>query len=292
MFELQYPRRRRVARMAGFCLCATLAFFTDITALAEDSSVFSEHVENGLKAYKTKRYMAAVDAFRLAYKINPEPTLLFNIARSLERLGEIDDAILHYQTYVDAPGTTAQDRAQALEQIGALRKEKRARKNVEKSSMPALPPLHEKKPTSPVEADPKPDPAKSLGDASLGADALVVVVHKHNALAKMAPERLRDVYLGHHRQWADGRPIQMYARPSGSRVSKSFFRQLPRLTLTQYTRHWRRKQLTGESMPPRVVASAGKLLRLVARDEGAIGYLRMSEVSKLPEQVRVLVTLD
>src|SRR5262245_469757 len=52
--------------------------------------------DEGDKLYKQGQFAEAADRFSRAYEIDPEPTLLYNLARAYENMGELEKAS---QTY-------------------------------------------------------------------------------------------------------------------------------------------------------------------------------------------------
>ena len=52
-----------------------------------------KYTKKGLKRFKKKRYQDALDAFALAYELDPKHDLLFNMGRCYERLGNISKAL-------------------------------------------------------------------------------------------------------------------------------------------------------------------------------------------------------
>lgn len=84
-------------------------------------------VATAVEHFEARRYTEAIASFRAAYAIRPEPDLLYNIARSYERNGNVDDALTSYREFIAQPGSTAQLRAKALDNIDALQREKTSR---------------------------------------------------------------------------------------------------------------------------------------------------------------------
>lgn len=78
--------------------------------------------EQGASHYARREYRQAIDLFSKALAIDPDPNLLFNIARCHERLGEIQAAIDNYELFLSTPGADAQGRSRAQEALTALRK--------------------------------------------------------------------------------------------------------------------------------------------------------------------------
>ena len=264
--------------LLGFGLC--------VPANAQTEERFTALVQSGVSAYKAGQFKAAVDAFREAYKIRPDPTLLFNIGRSLERQGAIDDAINHYKAYVDAPGTTAEGRTAALEKIEALTKEKKIREKLKTngSNAPPLPKLSsERKEPTKVAPAPPPPQAKTPMD-------LVALVHASNTERALSFDDLRDIYLGRRKVWGNGARIKAYARPRTTKAGIQFFKKIDGLSAAQYARHWQRLQLAGSGMAPASISAVSGMLKAITTNKGGIGYLLRRELpKKLPPQVRIIV---
>ena len=249
---------------------------------------FKSLVSRGVKAYQARRYAEAVESFRKAYEIKQEPTLIYNIAQSLERMGQIDDAIAHYETYVEAPGTTADERADALEHLKALRREKAARdaeveKPVEGPKLPSIGGT-EKKTLPDVPPPPPPPPAET---PSAPGD-LVMIVHAKNPVKKLAGPTLKQIYLGKERVWPDGERIKAYSRPIATNAARAFFGAKTGLSARDYQRFWQQAQLTGEGLSPPIVADPKALLEIVAKNRGAVGFALRSELPQQLNGVRIV----
>lgn len=113
------------------CLWSSAVF-----AEAESGSgaSFDELVAEAMTHYSERRYAEAIEAFEAAYEVDPEPELVYNIARSHERLAHRDEALAAYQLFIGLPGTTGELRARALENISSLRQEIAAMEAAEASS--------------------------------------------------------------------------------------------------------------------------------------------------------------
>ena len=80
------------------------------------------HYELGMTAYGLGHFDRAIEAFTRAYKLDPAPILLFNIAQAHRKKGDRDQAISHYRRYLEAaPG--AEDRETVLARIRELEAE-------------------------------------------------------------------------------------------------------------------------------------------------------------------------
>lgn len=77
--------------------------------------------EQGADLYAARDYRRAIEKFIQAYAIEPDPNLLFNIARCYEELGDVDAAIEKYETFLKTPGADPRGQTRARESLAALR---------------------------------------------------------------------------------------------------------------------------------------------------------------------------
>jgi tetratricopeptide (TPR) repeat protein len=94
---------------------------------------FKGLVDAGLEAYAAKRYADAIAAFEQAYQLQPEPELVYNVARAHEKALHRDEAIAAYERFSRLPGTTAELRTKALGALESLRAEQAALEKAERS---------------------------------------------------------------------------------------------------------------------------------------------------------------
>jgi tetratricopeptide (TPR) repeat protein len=85
------------------------------------SSSLEQLNEEGATLYAARDYRRAIEKFIQAYAIEPDPNLLFNIARCYEELGEADAAIEKYETFLKTPGADTRGQKRARESLAALR---------------------------------------------------------------------------------------------------------------------------------------------------------------------------
>jgi tetratricopeptide (TPR) repeat protein len=90
-------------------------------APAASSSVDPKQVQaesfyaEGAKQYNLHAYAAAIDAFKRAYDLAPEPTILFDIAQAYRLLKDCENAASFYRTYLRAkPDAHDRDKADKL----------------------------------------------------------------------------------------------------------------------------------------------------------------------------------
>ena len=74
----------------------------------------------GVEDFRAKRYPAALQHFERAYKLDPSPVLIYNLARAHEEMGHAALAIEHYELYL-ARLPDASDRADVERRIRVMR---------------------------------------------------------------------------------------------------------------------------------------------------------------------------
>lgn len=87
---------------------------------------YKARVDNGKKAFSRGDYEAAIEEFKAAFDLKPTSAVLFNIAKSYERMGRYEEAIDYFQQYLDLDPNAA-DRPDVEEQIRRLKKSIRER---------------------------------------------------------------------------------------------------------------------------------------------------------------------
>ncbi|MBI4816174.1 MAG: hypothetical protein HY791_07950 [Deltaproteobacteria bacterium] len=87
---------------------------------AEPGPNFEQIVAWGMERFLKKDYRNAINIFYSALEVQPEPNLIFNIARCHEYLGEDSEAIKRYQQFVANPASGLAERVKALGYITGI----------------------------------------------------------------------------------------------------------------------------------------------------------------------------
>jgi tetratricopeptide (TPR) repeat protein len=74
----------------------------------------------GVAMYRSDKYDWAIKKFEEAYKLFPDPKLLYNIGRCHEAKGNIEKAIEHYERCAQSPITKPEVRRKAEEKLASL----------------------------------------------------------------------------------------------------------------------------------------------------------------------------
>src|SRR4051794_10001770 len=85
-----------------------LAPSTGWTRAAPDKGSSGYWVKEGEKLYQAGKYREAAEALIKAQNLEPNPRLIYNIARAFDQAGDVVTALQYYQQYVgSAEGTDA-----------------------------------------------------------------------------------------------------------------------------------------------------------------------------------------
>lgn len=94
---------------------------TEDELAAEAAKKAKLHYQRGTEAYSVGRYLDAIRELEEAYRLSGESVLLFNIAKSYEKLEEFPQAIRHLRDYLDlTPLLSDEDRASVETTIKSL----------------------------------------------------------------------------------------------------------------------------------------------------------------------------
>ncbi len=77
---------------------------TVLTSLTLSFAAFGgakEHFINGSEYYDTGQYKEAIDEFEKAYRLDPKPLLLYNIAQAYEKIGKLNKAVEYLKQFLE-----------------------------------------------------------------------------------------------------------------------------------------------------------------------------------------------
>ncbi len=128
--------------------------------------------------------------------------------------------------------------------------------------------------------------------------AFVVITHRAGWPLPKDEGRVRDllaqIFLRLVPEWPDGLPAYPIARPAGHPASRLLRAHVFRRTAAELDHHWTVMSRRFGQEPPPVVGSARLLLRLVARQPGAVGILSADELPApafWPQEARIAAVL-
>lgn len=119
------------------------------------------------------------------------------------------------------------------------------------------------------------------------AERLAIIVHV-DRVVELDLEAIAQIYLKTRRFWRTGEPIIPVNREADSAPRELFTRRVLHSDARQLGIYWNRQYFQGV-LPPATLASDEAILRFVARDRRAIGYV---DASVLDGSVRVVMILE
>jgi tetratricopeptide (TPR) repeat protein len=111
--------------------------FASSEALADDTKQGSrarELFREGAERFKSGDFRGALERFEQAYQLDPNPILVYNMARAHESLGDIEDAMVAYQHYLELD-PNASDRGAVEQRIATLRRDLEERRALEQRAL-------------------------------------------------------------------------------------------------------------------------------------------------------------
>ena len=96
MYDKNQPRNIRQL------LCAAGVLFILLGSATAHAQDFKTHYDLALALYQAQKFEESIPEFKAAYKLNPKPALLFNLAQAYRKAGHPREAVEHYDMYLSA----------------------------------------------------------------------------------------------------------------------------------------------------------------------------------------------
>ncbi len=106
------------------------------------------------------------------------------------------------------------------------------------------------------------------------AMAQVVIVNSDNPVSQLSRDQLRTLFAMRVSQWANQTPVHVYVLPDNHPLHIDFCKKILELFPYQLRRIWDRQVFSGTGIAPITVKSEQDMIAHIARDKGAIGYIR------------------
>ncbi len=154
---------RRLATIAVLMLGAPIVYAED-SEDAEITRVAKEHYKLGLEAFKAGKCTDAIKELKRAYSLKRLAPLLINIAKTYEKLGDIDSEIYYYKKYL-AEAPDAKDRDQVEQALADAEAAKKGHSTTPEEAPEAAPPPRAAKKVPPAEEAGSPDAVPPVEEA-------------------------------------------------------------------------------------------------------------------------------
>jgi len=127
--------------------------------------------------------------------------------------------------------------------------------------------------------------AMSLG-VSAQANDVVAVVSAESTVTTLGRNQAVDIFLGRASRFPDGTRAVPIDQIEGAAARDVFYANFAGMSAAQVKAHWSKIIFTGRGLPPRAVPTSSEVIKLVAANPNAIGYI---EPDSVDDSVRVLM---
>jgi ABC-type phosphate transport system substrate-binding protein len=117
---------------------------------------------------------------------------------------------------------------------------------------------------------------------------LKLIAHPSRA-GTLTESDVRAIYLKQKRFWNDGRPIVPINREAGSDTRERFSDKIFGQDSRRLATYWNQRYFESGEFPPATLASEEAVMRFVAGNENAIGYVTVDDVG---DSVAVVLALE
>lgn len=124
--------------------------------------------------------------------------------------------------------------------------------------------------------------------ASVCDAQLVVIVSANNPVTSLSENEVADIYLGRTSQLPSGAEVRPIDLADDAANRASFYRIVCGKSPAQLRSYWSKLIFTGEGQPPREVADAEAMKKLVASGTNVIGYIDKAQLDASVKPVLAL----
>ena len=110
-------------------------------------------------------------------------------------------------------------------------------------------------------------------------EVIVVVVNKANAAKTLDRDELRLIFQTTKRSWSDGENVTPYNLPDDSSLRHGFDAAVLGLDPERVARYWIDRKIRGDAHPPSELLSTALVVKAVAKNKGAIGYVAKGDAN-------------
>lgn len=124
------------------------------------------------------------------------------------------------------------------------------------------------------------------------AETVAVIVNRDNPRKAMSRDEIQMVYTNSTLAWPDGTPIIIYDLSVQDPLRGAFSEKVLGKAPAKVAEEWAHLKITNQAKnPPMAVKSEALIIRRVAREKGAIGYVSLSAVVD-NQDIRVVNTIQ
>ncbi len=121
---------------------------------------------------------------------------------------------------------------------------------------------------------------------------LLVIVNKENAMSSLSKQQVIDLFMGRTPYFPSGDAVVKLDAPSSSKVRENFYQSLVQMSLPEINAYWARLMFSGRATPPMQVPKEQDVIKLVASNSNAIGYVLKSSSGELNDDVKTIFVIS
>jgi len=123
-------------------------------------------------------------------------------------------------------------------------------------------------------------------------EPVAVIVNKANPVGSLSEAYIKKIYTNGVLSWPDGIPITMYDLSLQDRLRAAFSEKILGMPADRVAEEWAHLKITNQAKnPPYTMKSEALIIRRVAAEKGAIGYVSYS-AARNSQDVRIVNTLQ
>lgn len=112
-----------------------------------------------------------------------------------------------------------------------------------------------------------------FGMSSSASGEVAVIVNSGNSESDVSLGELKSIYFGENKKWGNGSKIVLVDQKSNKELCEKFYKTTTGKSPSALKEIWIKKMLTGEMSPPKAFDSDQAVIKFVASNEGAIGFI-------------------
>lgn len=117
---------------------------------------------------------------------------------------------------------------------------------------------------------------------------IVIIAHANNEMGELTRKQIADIYMGRITSLPNGNiPLPLdYQGDSAARAH--FYQAVTGKNMAQINAYWARLSFTGQANPPRRLADKAAVLKVVEKNQDALGYVESIPADNTVKPVMVI----
>lgn len=101
---------------------------------------------------------------------------------------------------------------------------------------------------------------------------ILIICNKTVSATGLSRNHIQDIFLGKRVLWENNHAIHVFVLKEED-IHKAFLEEYVHKSESQWKAYWKRMVFTGRGLPPKSINTEAELIDLVAKTNGAIGYV-------------------